>query len=226
MRWSQDMNAMPQLDLPAKLFFIGIRGDWKMKGYFTGVHEANMHNCCDECPANTVSPPYMSDLNLQAAWMAGKRRPVLKALERLLGRHPWMFFADLAHSLFLGHGPDFVGALLVVLARLQFPDFGLDDALHELYLVARGWCRSNGHRLACDTLSLAELQVDDVAQDYPHLRGKAWDCKVLCLWLAEFMGQSSISEQLPEETAAAQHLSSFIKELDQADIFLSEEQVK
>ena len=215
------MNGMEDATLPVKLYFVGFRGDWKAKGYFTGVHEYNKSDVCDACNASMVQPPYASDLGIDAAWTLTIKIPqIVDALQKILGWHPWIYFADCCHSLFLGHARDFVGSMCIVLSGVLFPGEGDDVALHELYILARAWAKANGHRLAIDDFSLVEFQVSDRTEDYPHFRGKAWDCKILCLWLADVL--KAHAQQLPEEALAAESLGNFVMELDNSGIFLSD----
>lgn len=209
-------------ELEIKVFFVGIRGDWKMKGYLTGCHEYVKMEVCDECDANLQKQPYASDLNIVARWMATKKLPECEALKRIIGWHRWIFFADCAHSLYLGHARDFVGSLFLVLCEVLFPTEDVDTALHEIFLEVRSWGNANGYRVAIDDLNLAELSITDIHVDFPHFRGKAYDAKIFCIWLSE--RTRPLTELLPEESLAAQMLGGFIAELENSGIFLTEEQ--
>ena len=214
----QDLNRIGYAsveEFPLKIYFVGARGDWKFKGYATGHHEYNAEKCCDSCEVGMSATPYMSDLRITPSWLPTIKIPQLEcALTNILGWHSQAFFADPTHTLYLGCGRDLIGTLLVVIAKVAHPEQCLDVALSEMILEIRSWCSERGLPFTCQSLCKADLSIEDEANDFPHFKGKAYDCKVLCLFVADKLAK------MPEHLAeylCAHELARWIQEA--SDVF-------
>ena len=90
----------------------------------------------------------------------------LVGLENFSNRLVW---DDTLHVAFRGFAPDYIASSLVDL-------FGKGQALNKAFEAALSWAHWHGHPLSCDEFSLSD-------DKFPSLNAKAWDCKVLSLWL-------------------------------------------
>ena len=68
-----------------------------------------------------------------------------------------------------GFAADFAASVLVDM-------FGKGLALQKACDMARHWATSKGHQLSLDEFSLSD-------DKFPSLNAKAWDVKLVCLWL-------------------------------------------
>ena len=104
---------------------------------------------------------FLSTMNLQ-------RHP--SPLLRLPGFSNCLVWDDTLHVAYRGFAADFIGSALVDL-------FGRGTALTRAFDLAHAWTAY------CNvTLSIDEFSISD--DKFPMLNAKAWDIKLLCMWLA------------------------------------------
>ena len=106
--------------------------------------------------------PYMSDLRKIPEWFSTLRVPHLETpLNRIVGFHHNTFFADSAHSLYMGHARDHIGTMFVRLARRLHPTDDLDAALSHVWLDVKVWAQNFKFTLDGRTLDKNELMIEE-----------------------------------------------------------------
>ena len=75
----------------------------------------------------------------------------------------------------------------------------IDERLQNAYNSFRAWCRS--HKIGCSQRLFRSATLHLVPDDYPWIGAKAFNCRVLMAWLADFwLCQFRLSFS-PESTA-------------------------
>ena len=60
----------------------------------------------------------------------------------------------------------------------------IDERLQNAYNSFRAWCRS--HKIGCSQRLFRSATLHLVPDDYPWIGAKAFNCRVLMAWLADF----------------------------------------
>lgn len=112
--------------------------------------------------------------------------PIPTCLCNVKGWHPHGNRQDWMHGVYQGLGQNIAANTIVELLMLNFWGsrmLGFDKILARAWKHFRLWCKQNHISCSAPKFTRANLSWES-RYEYPTLKGKAWNCRVILAWLA------------------------------------------